>query len=183
MNAKNVCLECNLEFDEDVSICPKCNKETINTEELEKKYAHELNKASSIKSSGSLNASIDSKEPMTVLQALFSFKGRMCRSDYWLKGFLVLLPIGIVNNILMFGVNNEGARSLAMIIGVLSLWPALALYVKRMHDRNRSGWYLATMLIPIANIYFMFSIPIEAWFLRGTVGANRFGDDPILETT
>jgi uncharacterized membrane protein YhaH (DUF805 family) len=107
----------------------------------------------------------------------------MCRSDYWLKGFLVLLPIGIVNNILMFGVNNEGARSLAMIIGVLSLWPALALYVKRMHDRNRSGWYLATMLIPIANIYFMFSIPIEAWFLRGTVGANRFGDDPILETT
>ena len=33
--------------------------------------------------------------PMTIGQALFSFNGRLCRSDYWLKGFLpVMLPLG-----------------------------------------------------------------------------------------
>jgi uncharacterized membrane protein YhaH (DUF805 family) len=120
---------------------------------------------------------------MTVGQALFSFQGRMSRRDYWLKGFLILLPLGIFNNILAYGVDNDGARALAMIIGVASIWPGLALVVKRLHDRNRSGWFAATLLIPLANIVFMIWILIEVWFLRGTIGTNRFGDDPVQELT
>ena len=72
---------------------------------------------------------------MTVGQALFSFQGRMSRHDYWLKGFLVLLPLGILNNILAYGVDNGGARALAIIIGIACIWPGLALVVKRLHDR------------------------------------------------
>lgn len=118
---------------------------------------------------------------MTVKEALFSFEGRMCRRDYWLKGVLVLLPIGILNNILVFGVNNDDTRSLSIIIGILGIWMGLALLVKRLHDRNRSGWFAATLLIPIANIVFAIWILVEVWFLRGTVGPNRFGDDPVQE--
>ena len=53
---------------------------------------------------------------MTIGRALFTFKGRMSRRDYWLKGFLVFLPIGIINNILAYGVDNDGARALSMVI-------------------------------------------------------------------
>jgi len=115
-------------------------------------------------------------ESMTIARALFSFEGRLCRSDYWLKGFLPLLPVGIINNILAYVVATDEARAISIIIGVISLWPALALAVKRLHDRNRSAWFL---LIPIANIWFM----VEVLFLRGTVGPNRFGEDPVVTTT
>ena len=120
---------------------------------------------------------------MTVGNVLFSLEGRLCRSDYWLKGFLVLLPISIIGNILRFGfgVDNDGARLLAMIIGIPGLWVSLALIVKRLHDHNRSGWFAATLLIPCAGIVFAIWILIEVWFLRGTVGSNRFGEDPVQE--
>ncbi|MFA4944982.1 MAG: DUF805 domain-containing protein [Lentisphaeria bacterium] len=118
-------------------------------------------------------------EPMTIGRALFSFQGRMRRRDYWLKGFLVLLPLGILNNILAYGVDDDGARVVAMVIGIASMWPGFALVVKRLHDRNRSGWFAATLLIPFANIVFGIWILIEVWFLRGTVGPNRFGPDPV----
>ncbi len=118
---------------------------------------------------------------MTVSRALFSFRGRLSRRDYWLKGFLVMLPIGIFNNILASGIDTDGARVLAIIIGVGSLWPGLALLVKRLHDHNRSGWFAATLLIPLANIVFLMWITAEVWFLRGTVGPNRFGEDPVLD--
>ncbi len=117
--------------------------------------------------------------PMTVGRALFSFEGRMRRSDYWLKGALVMIPIGIFNNILMYGTRDDGAHALAIVIGLASLWPGLALMAKRLHDRNRSAWFIATLLIPVANLVFVIWITIEVWFLRGTVGPNRFGDDPV----
>jgi len=113
---------------------------------------------------------------MTVGQALFSFKGRMKRSDYWLKGFLPLLPLGILNNILMYAVATDEARAIAIVIGLISLWPALALVVKRLHDRNHSGWFAFIFLIPFAGPIWLL---IEVIFLKGTTGPNRFGDDPL----
>jgi len=115
---------------------------------------------------------------MTVGEALFSFKGRMSRSDYWLKGFLPLLPLSILNNVLLYGVNTEESRAIAMILGIIGLWPSMALAIKRLHDRNRSGWFLLIFLIPfVGPIWFL----IEIWFLRGTIGSNRFGEDPVQE--
>jgi len=113
-----------------------------------------------------------------VSEVLFSFKGRISRSELWLRGVLVLLPIGIFTNILLYGVRSEGARALAIVIGVVSLWPGMALYAKRLHDRNRPALWLLTLLIPFANVVFGIWIIIESWFLKGTDGPNRFGEDP-----
>lgn len=118
------------------------------------------------------------RSAMTVGQALFSFQGRMCRGDYWLKGFLVLLPFGIINNLLYYGTNIYVLHMMSMIISIASFWPGLALLVKRLHDRNRSGWFAAMIFIPLVQIWIL----IEVWFLRGTVGSNRFGDDPLQES-
>lgn len=117
---------------------------------------------------------------MTVARLLFSFQGRIPRRDYWLKGFMILLPLWLFFNVVMlFRVGGHGV--LALVIGIVSLWPALALLIKRLHDRNRSGWFAATLLIPIANIVVGIWILVEVWFLRGTIGTNRFGEDPVHE--
>lgn len=67
----------------------------------------------------------------------------------------------------------------AIIIGVISLWPLLALYAKRLHDRDKSALWLLTLLIPVVNLGFMIWIIVETWFLKGTDGTNRFGNDPL----
>lgn len=55
---------------------------------------------------------------------------------------------------------------------------ALAVGVKRWHDRNKSAWWILIALIPyIGGIWIL----IECGCLRGTLGPNRFGGDPIEE--
>ena len=68
----------------------------------------------------------------------------------------------------------SGGGALATIgMGLLALFwlgtiiPAIAVSVRRMHDQDRSGWWI---LVPIANIIFL--------FIDGTRGPNRFGPDP-----
>lgn len=89
---------------------------------------------------------------MKIRQELFSFNGRMTRSDYLCKGVLVLLSFNILNTILYF-VPTSDARVIYFIMMVVALLPALALMVKQLHDYNRS----------------------EVWFLQGTVGPNYYG--------
>jgi uncharacterized membrane protein YhaH (DUF805 family) len=60
------------------------------------------------------------------------------------------------------------------ILLLITLWPSLALYAKRWHDRGKSGWWSLIMLIPIIGGIWML---IELGFLRGTDGPNRFGND------
>jgi uncharacterized membrane protein YhaH (DUF805 family) len=118
--------------------------------------------------------------PMTVSSALFSFSGRLGRQDYWLKGFLVLLPIGVINNVLFFSsAERDPVRILCMVVAFLSFWPGAALFTKRWHDRNRSAWWFAGLLIPFAGIAVLAWLLVEVWFLKGTSGPNRFGPDPL----
>jgi ribose/xylose/arabinose/galactoside ABC-type transport system permease subunit/uncharacterized membrane protein YhaH (DUF805 family) len=114
---------------------------------------------------------------MSVMQALFSFKGRMTRRDYWLKGVIFLSPLSVLISTLLL-VDSVIVRVLSLVLSVLLLWPGLALTAKRLHDRGRSGWFIATLLIPAADIVFGVLIFIWVGFLRGTEGANRFGEDP-----
>ncbi|WFU24318.1 DUF805 domain-containing protein [Bradyrhizobium sp. CB1717] len=81
-------------------------------------------------------------------------------------------------------------------------WIFLATAIKRLHDRNRSGWWIVAFFI-VPSIYQQFSdllpapdwehlygLPadglrlwgiVEMFVLRGTLGDNRFGLDPLAE--
>ena len=52
---------------------------------------------------------------------------------------------------------------------------SVMLNIRRVHDRDHSGWYLLLCLIPIVNFFIMFQLV----FLRGTRGPNRVGPDPV----
>ena len=63
-----------------------------------------------------------------------------------------------------------------IIVSLLFLYPALAVYAKRWHDRGKSGWWTLIGLVPIIGGIWLL---VELGFLRGTEGPNQYGNDPL----
>ena len=110
---------------------------------------------------------------MTLQQVYFSFDGRIGRRTFWLKGVLLLgvIEIALIIVAANFGVVATGGW-LVLIMVLAAIWPNLAVQVKRWHDRDKSGWWVLTGLIPIIGGIWTF---IEVGLLKGTEGPNRFG--------
>ena len=103
--------------------------------------------------------------------------GRITRSEYWLRGQLVLTGVSVVLTVLtlLAVILVHANPALFLLPGLLLIWPALALMIKRLHDRGRTAWWLLTALIPFLGIVAMIWLGIEMLFLGGTQGDNRFG--------
>jgi uncharacterized membrane protein YhaH (DUF805 family) len=150
----------------------------------------------------------------TWAQAFFSFRGRFSRSDYWVKNIILQTVIFSIYSIAFLlamisagGAALGGSKALAMAFGIIpaiislaALWPVLAILVKRIHDRNKSGWLSSLIYIPL--LFYVISLillpivitvllsivwmGIGIWFfvefgcMRGTVGPNRYGADPVF---
>jgi uncharacterized membrane protein YhaH (DUF805 family) len=71
-------------------------------------------------------------------------------------------------------IEHETARLLGLL-GLIALYPTLAVSVKRCHDRNHSGWFLFLGLLPVVNLW----VAIELACLKGTTGPNAYGDDTL----
>jgi uncharacterized membrane protein YhaH (DUF805 family) len=108
-----------------------------------------------------------------------SFDGRINRARFW-AGIGVLIGVSIVLNIidavlgLTFGQSGVGILGTLFAIG--SIYFALALYAKRWHDRDKSGWWSLIALVPFIGFVW---IIVELGILEGTRGPNRFGPDPL----
>jgi len=120
-----------------------------------------------------------SSASMGIFQFLFSFRGRISRSALWLKfilPYMIINILAIAYDIDSGTFNKEfGIGFVSGILFVIAIYPSLAVYVKRCHDRNRSGWFLFIGLIPILNIWLF----IECLFIKGTRGSNKYGGDPL----
>jgi uncharacterized membrane protein YhaH (DUF805 family) len=62
------------------------------------------------------------------------------------------------------------------IVGILSLWFNLAVYAKRWHDRDKSGWWTLISIVPVIGFVW---ILVELGCLPRTEGPNRYGTDPL----
>ncbi len=118
-----------------------------------------------------------------------TFGGRARRSEYWWWALYMLITgvvVGIIEAGLGLGTGAVGSVGgefsanydggpISGIWSLLHLLPGLAVAVRRLHDTDRSGWLLLVALIPLIGV-----IVLIVWFAsRGTVGPNRFGEDPI----
>jgi len=64
---------------------------------------------------------------------------------------------------------------LSLIVSLGLLLPAVGASIRRMHDINRSGWWILVGLIPILG-----AIVLIYWFVqKGTAGPNQYGEDPL----
>jgi uncharacterized membrane protein YhaH (DUF805 family) len=124
-----------------------------------------------------------------------SFEGRINRQSFWLSilvliivQWVLMLIFGVVLGTSMMGgmdpnMPPDEAAVMAMkasapliIVSLIFLYPALAIYAKRWHDRSKSGWWTLILFVPlIGAIWFL----VECGFLRGTEGPNQFGNDPL----
>ena len=117
------------------------------------------------------------------------FSGRSRRKEYWMFVLLFVIVYAICYALIFTGMptidpmtgqmtGGGGALSMigsaALLIFALgSFIPSLAVIVRRLHDQDKSGWFVLLGLIPIANI-----VLLVFMFLEGTKGPNRFGPDP-----
>ncbi|MEH8117307.1 DUF805 domain-containing protein [Aeromonas allosaccharophila] len=109
---------------------------------------------------------------ISVLKQYAVFSGRARRTEYWmfvLCNVIVMLLLSMVDKLI--GGDKELISS---IYSLAVLLPSLAVAARRLHDTDRSAWWLLLGLIPIIGtmvlIYFM--------VCNGQQGPNRFGDDP-----
>jgi uncharacterized membrane protein YhaH (DUF805 family) len=138
-------------------------------------------------------------------QLFFKFNGRINRAKFWIA-VLIYTVINVVMAILGY-ISDDSAVFQAVngMLGIVIFISSLAVGVKRLHDRSKSGWYLVLFyIIPsilivagiavgtimedsimIASILGLVAAAIGIWAfielgcLRGTVGANRYGPDPL----
>ncbi len=113
-------------------------------------------------------------------QLYFSFDGRITRSTYWLKfilpGTLISLLLAFVDISTSNFNYSIGLGTYSGLFAIVQLIPSWAMGTKRCHDRNRSWWFLLVGMIPLVNFWPI----VELGFLRGTVGDNSYGSDPLL---
>ncbi|MFO1119461.1 MAG: DUF805 domain-containing protein [Rhodospirillales bacterium] len=107
---------------------------------------------------------------------LLSFDGRTGRSDYWLRFNLPVIVISAILGAVEGAANGGEIGLLSSLFMLAALWPSWAVGVKRCHDRDRSGWFLLIGLIPIVGGIWLL---VELGFLRGTIGPNKYGPDPL----
>lgn len=115
------------------------------------------------------------EERMPPQRLLFSLQGRISRRDFWIWGVLVLIAVAALLHALL-RIAGVGARAAEGLVNLLVVWPAVAVSVKRWHDRDKSGWWVLISLVPV--IGWLWAL-VETGFLRGTPGPNRFGEDPL----
>ncbi len=110
----------------------------------------------------------------------FDFEGRARRSEYWLFALFVFIALVACEMVAAAGesLSIPALRIVGgfgvLILALGTLIPSLALHIRRLHDTNRTGWWLLIGLLPFfgAIALFVFSL------LEGTLGPNRFGADP-----
>ena len=116
------------------------------------------------------------------LRKFFTFAGRAPRSEYWFfyLFFVICIIAGIVLDqtlgLATFDENGEYEYGPLAALAVLGLFiPQISVAVRRLHDLDRSGWWIWISLIPIVG-----GLILLVWnCMRGTQGTNRFGPNPL----
>ncbi len=130
------------------------------------------------------------------------FDGRLNRKPYWIANAILILAGTVLQTIV---IRTLGFAA-ALIFTLIWFYPAFALNVKRAHDRNRPTWLMAIFFVLLVIMILMqvfgvdqvddepttaflivgiswfalaFFFFVDFGFLRGTVGPNRFGPDPL----
>ena len=109
----------------------------------------------------------------TCLKKYFVFEGRASRSEYWWFQ-LIVSPSYLISEVL----DNE-ISYFFLGITLFTLIPAISAGVRRLHDTNKSGFFLLISFIPFIGGLVLLFLLIPA----GTKGKNRFGPDPLKKIT
>ena len=117
---------------------------------------------------------------LKVLRDYAVFEGRASRSEYWyfvLFNLIVTIVLMVIENALglLFLATDSGLGLLTLIYALAVLVPSLAVAMRRLHDTNRSGWWLLLTFVPLLGSLVLMVFLI----LKGTEGDNQYGASPL----
>lgn len=112
-----------------------------------------------------------------VLKKYAVFNGRARRKEYW-----YFFLFNIIITLVLAGIDSvTGSFSTAVGMGLLGgiyslavLIPGIAVSVRRLHDTDRSGWWLLISLVPLAGPIVLLVFVVQ----DSTPGENRYGSNP-----
>jgi uncharacterized membrane protein YhaH (DUF805 family) len=135
------------------------------------------------------------------MDLLFGFQGRINRAKYWIAVVIYLVGWIIIGGIawaLVFSISYILGAIIGVLFLIASVVSGIAVGIKRLHDRDKSGWWLLLFYLApgildgigrsIGDIGFVLSLVglaisiwaiVELGFLRGTTGPNQYGPDPL----
>jgi uncharacterized membrane protein YhaH (DUF805 family) len=134
---------------------------------------------------------------------LFGFQGRLNRSKYWLFVILSLAVLAAVVGLILAVEAGTPGLVAVVVVYLLMLYAGVAVGIKRLHDRDKSGWWLLIFfLLPnvlsiggrlsgsvglnavlgLAALAILIWAVVELGCLRGTGGPNQYGPDPLGDT-
>lgn len=201
------CSCCGQLIDDDSDFCPFCGRK-INADGFQKNgvYQMENNVILDNNSMGKTGFSCsvsDSKEPFFSKHHLFSYEGRRGRSSYFnvlLFWRLILFVPDKILDVMSDKVDDVG--SFIFFFGLLLVlsYPSFCNIAKRLHDLNVSTkgaicYFVFTEIlfmvleitkalgdksVSIIIALILMAVAVPLLFVKGTVGSNQYGDDPLL---
>ena len=124
------------------------------------------------------------------LWALFGFDGRLSREPYWLGFLFIFLMVSYATAPLAAPTEERGVMisPITFVVFIAAVWSQFALAVKRLHDRDLTGWYCLVLFAPILLMATPLFIPAATivnfgffgaiGLVPGTPGPNRYGPGP-----
>lgn len=117
-----------------------------------------------------------------MLQKIFTTDGRLNRLAYLKITVGLTAASFLLNVIISFVIILLTGNPESVLINIFSLLVTLPLTVggimagiRRLHDLNRSGWFMLATFVPVLNVVLM----IYLLCFRGTDGYNQYGADPL----
>lgn len=105
-----------------------------------------------------------------VFKKYAQFSGRAGRREYWMfvaTNVLLSLVLGIVDGI-------TGIPVLGLLFMLVALLPSIAVTIRRLHDTNRTGWWMLVACVPIVGAIVL----LVLMALPSTRGSNAYGETP-----
>lgn len=115
-----------------------------------------------------------------------SFRGRISRKTFWLGYILPLIAVSIIANILDVALGlvapldadavpadmSGQVGPISTLASVLFIWPSLAGSIKRLHDRDRSGWWIGAFYLLSIGGAFLMGLSVLAGLSGGAFDAG-----------
>lgn len=114
---------------------------------------------------------------LEVLKKYAEFNGRASRQEYWFFMLFNILISAFFATIDFFGGTFNVEAGVGLLSGLYSLAvliPGISVTVRRLHDTDRSGWWLLIPLIPIIGGIVLFIFMVQ----DSTSGDNQYGSNP-----
>ncbi len=105
------------------------------------------------------------------------FAGRARRKEYWmfsLVSTIVSIVLIVIDNIIGLAFTDEIYGPIYAIYVAITCIPTLAVQCRRLHDIDKSGWWMLFSFIPLIGWIGMLIFNVR----EGDAGENRFGLDP-----